>query len=396
MALNSKTFVFRLGVMGTAGILLVVCAYFFSLMIHDQQSNVPVSVAPMIAVIDTGIDLKKAPELSARLSSVAGWNFFDNNNDLSDLADHGTKVAQIVARACAVCSILPLKVAHHDAGIRPDDVASAIEYAILHKANVVNISFGLGASSEKLEMALKNSRQNGIIIVAAAGNGILNPFRASPLEEVFPQSSPDLIVVGASTSSVTVDPLMNYGAALDFIVIQPDPTQDYGSSFAAPKVAGWVGSYLVKYPKASLPEVRQLLRSSSQAVALGSTAIASMDSEHFGFGYFTQEQVAPDFEEARKALQTVNVRTYRNAAKGVELDVSALEDIDAAGGEWHCPTANAATPKAPFDPSTLPSNSLKKGRARLSLAAPSSDDCWIDVHLKLSNGSTQSLEIKKF
>src|SRR5260221_317507 len=50
----------------------------------------------VVAILDTGVD-GTHPDLAPQM--VAGWNFYDNNSDTSDVYGHGTAVAGTVAAA---------------------------------------------------------------------------------------------------------------------------------------------------------------------------------------------------------------------------------------------------------------------------------------------------------
>ena len=60
----------------------------------DQAWDVTKGDSAPIAILDSGID-STHPDLSAKLQN--GWNFYDNNDDLSDICGHGTKVAGAAA-----------------------------------------------------------------------------------------------------------------------------------------------------------------------------------------------------------------------------------------------------------------------------------------------------------
>ena len=71
----------------------------------------------VVALLDTGVDMGH-PDLAANI--IGGWNFVDNNDNVTDVDGHGTMVAGIVAAlanngigiagVAPNVSIMPLKV----------------------------------------------------------------------------------------------------------------------------------------------------------------------------------------------------------------------------------------------------------------------------------------------
>lgn len=173
----------------------------------DRTTGSPTTV---VAVIDSGIQLDH-PDLAAKIwdnpnpgsdprytNDLHGWNFIDNNNDPSPLpktggdnsaAGHGTHVAgligavtnngALVAGADWQCKLMSLKVFKHDGSGGTDSVVlKAIEYAILHGANVINLSVG-GAYTASYNSIITQAYNAGIVVVAAAGNSSVT-FTDSP------------------------------------------------------------------------------------------------------------------------------------------------------------------------------------------------------------------------
>jgi subtilisin family serine protease len=90
------------------------------------------SSAVVIGIIDSGVD-SAHPDLAGKL--VAGWNFYDNNSNTSDVYGHGTAVAGTAAAAANNnigvagvawgCKIMPIRVSGHKRfGVRIQDRAS--------------------------------------------------------------------------------------------------------------------------------------------------------------------------------------------------------------------------------------------------------------------------------
>ena len=132
----------------------------------------------IVAVIDTGIDIDHK-ELKGNLwvakdGKSNGWNFVDNNGDVSDNIGHGTHVAGIIRSSNANVKLMILK--YYDS--RSDSQKNAFEnslkairYAIDNKADIINYSGGGKGSSSQEFALLKEAESKGIIVVTAAGNG---------------------------------------------------------------------------------------------------------------------------------------------------------------------------------------------------------------------------------
>jgi len=156
--------------------------------------------AIVVAVIDTGIDLKH-PDLQANVWSnqmessdgidndhnglvddIRGWDFINGDNDPSDDNGHGTHVAGIIGavgnNATGVTglnwriSLMPLKILDADGFGSVAEEILAISYAIEKGVNVINASFGGAFSYSNTERdAIQAALNAGILYIAAAGNG---------------------------------------------------------------------------------------------------------------------------------------------------------------------------------------------------------------------------------
>ncbi|MFK8137172.1 MAG: S8 family peptidase [Bdellovibrionales bacterium] len=168
----------------------------------------------VVAIIDTGID-KMHPDLKNNLwknpgetgkdafgkdkasngidddkngfiDDVHGWNFVGNDNKLTDNHGHGSHVAGIVGAeggnnigisgVSPEVSLMVLK--YYDPKVRFNDnlgnTIKAIQYANKMGAHIINYSGGGLEFSRREFNAIKESRDKGILFVAAAGNEASN------------------------------------------------------------------------------------------------------------------------------------------------------------------------------------------------------------------------------
>jgi subtilisin family serine protease len=156
----------------------------------------------VVAVVDTGVDfrhknLKDSAWINEKESNGKlgfdddgdgfvddknGWDFITNHSAIFDGLGHGTHIAGIISGkskevngfkgVCPGVKIMSVRfISMESTGAKNlENSVKAIRYAIKHGANIINYSGG-GASFAKEEFeALKEARDKGILVIAAAGN----------------------------------------------------------------------------------------------------------------------------------------------------------------------------------------------------------------------------------
>lgn len=152
----------------------------------------------VVAIIDSGVDYnhrdlknqmwKNSQEIAGDgidndengyVDDVHGWDFTADDNKPLDENGHGTHVAGIVAAAQNSYGATGIA---HDAKIMPvrvlDDagdgdfsqLARGIYYAVDNGADIVNLSIG-GEYNYSVRAAIAYANANGVLVVAATGNG---------------------------------------------------------------------------------------------------------------------------------------------------------------------------------------------------------------------------------
>lgn len=225
----------------------------------------------VVAVIDTGVD-STHPDLASHMwrdtrahadiagdgkdnnndgfkDETRGWDFIGNDNDPMDepgdpqttVAGHGTFIAGLIALAAPDARIMPIRAFRPDGRSNVFYVAAGIKFGADHGARVINLSCGTTEDSRLLNDAIKYAREQGVVVVAAAGNQGTseNPqYPASYAEEV--------IGVAAVYQNDELTYFSNYGPgvsvdALGYKLISSYPGGGYaewsGTSFAAPLVS---------------------------------------------------------------------------------------------------------------------------------------------------------------
>jgi subtilisin family serine protease len=190
----------------------------------------------VVAVLDSGVDYNH-PDLAANIwinpgeiagngidddsngyiDDVKGWDFVDDDNDPVDSDDHGTHVAGTVAAVgnnntgitgvSWTAKIMVLRFLNAFGVGEDADAISAIEYANVKGAHIINNSWGGGGFNQFLKDAIDAS---SAVVVCAAGNDGDNNDSAP----FYPSSytSSNIIAIAATDQDDSHANFSNYGA----------------------------------------------------------------------------------------------------------------------------------------------------------------------------------------
>lgn len=130
-----------------------------------------------VAVIDSGIDLAHPMFQGALVSPADQWDFVGNDavpqeeGTFTDAAyGHGTNVAGIVLQLAPHAQIMPLRALRPDGSGDQTTVAAAINYAVLHGAQVINLSLGSTQKTQVIQTMIQYATARGVNVVASSGN----------------------------------------------------------------------------------------------------------------------------------------------------------------------------------------------------------------------------------
>ena len=207
------------------------------------------------------------------IDDVIGWNFYDENNDPMDLIDHGTHCAGIagavsnnslgVAGVCWNCKLMTVRIG--GPSIYEDDAANGIVYATDNGADIISMSWGGMMSSSLIQDAINYSYNNGVCLIAAAGNEGLEI-------TLFPALLDKVMAVAATDASGNKCEWSNYGNLTDvaapgdniFSTISFNKYCYYsGTSMSTPHVSGLAALLLSKDPLLTFTQIRKMINQSA-------------------------------------------------------------------------------------------------------------------------------------
>jgi subtilisin family serine protease len=223
-----------------------------------------------VAVIDSEID-GTHPELAGAVVDE-----FDAIGNRDKPHSHGTGMAGAIAAHRKLIGVAPgvrILAIHafssngnETAQATSEHILAGIDWAIQKGAKIINMSFA-GPDDPMLQLALQKARDQGIILIAAAGN--MGP-KSPPL---YPAADPNVIAVTATDVNDQILPQANQGpyiavAAPGVDILEPAPNGSYqvttGTSVAAAHVSGIVALMLEHDPNLDANTVRDVLTSSAQ------------------------------------------------------------------------------------------------------------------------------------
>jgi subtilisin family serine protease len=197
---------------------------------------------PVVAIIDTGVDLYhsafvnsgalwvNSDEIASNgidddgngyIDDVNGWNFAYSNNSPLDDDGHGTHVAGIVLGTTqdifaspiqpAKIRIMTLKFLDATGAGSTSDAVNAIYYAVNNGAKVLNNSWGGGGYSASLLEAISYAYTRDTIFVAAAGNSSSNNDQSPTYPANY--TVPNIMSIAATSDLDGFASFSNFGAS---------------------------------------------------------------------------------------------------------------------------------------------------------------------------------------
>jgi type VII secretion-associated serine protease mycosin len=223
-----------------------------------------------VAVIDTGV--ASHPDLSG--SVLKGIDYVSpGGTGQSDVDGHGTGMAGLIAAhgsgqsgaqgIAPDAKILPIRILK--SGPRAAEVGRAIQWAVDHGADVINLSIGGGVDPATLD-ALAAAAKANVVVVAGAGN------KPDAFGVTAPAFVPSVIAVTAVDRQGKLDPISATGPEVDLAAPGTDIEttrlnsgyrEGTGTSDASAIVAGAAALVRSKYPDLSATEIMDRLESTA-------------------------------------------------------------------------------------------------------------------------------------
>ncbi|MCA1568077.1 MAG: S8 family serine peptidase [Acidobacteria bacterium] len=247
------------------------------------------STATVIAVIDSGVDFTH-PDLARNgwanpaerandrdddrdgyADDLHGWDWVTDGNQIKDEQGHGTSIAGIIAAegnnvegttgVMWRARLMSLRVLDGTGTGDVADAVEAIDYAVAHGAQVINISWGLDTHSLALRDALERAAVRGVVVVCSAGNNGRN----IDSQPYYPAAYdlPNLISVAAPGVNILTTRMGG------------DYHSMTGTSAAAPLVSGIAGLIRTAYPRLNVADTRASIVTGTRQVGGLSGKVAS-------------------------------------------------------------------------------------------------------------------------
>lgn len=241
--------------------------------------------AATVAVLDSGLVTGRGFDKGV----VGSYDAIQPGSAITDSVGHGTQMSMLVAGSVAANGttevdangVPVLAVRAFDEAGQTSNYAlmRALDYAQSQGARVVNMSWGSDTSSDFMLAAIQQAQNNGMVLVAAAGNEPTGtPF--------YPSAYPGVVSVSALTADGTIWPSSNYGDTVtvsapgtaEFPIGHDGPPGTYaGTSIASAYVSRAIAEYLTANPTATTTDAINALKSSVTPVGTGKDS-------HYGYG----------------------------------------------------------------------------------------------------------------
>ncbi len=307
-----------------------------------------------IGLIDSGVDYTK------NINVVEEINFVKKYDEMSilfsDLSGHGTAVAGVLGSSVAAdtetfkfsnsymnevmnekidgvnpyVDIYSARVLDENNETTVTRLVQGIEWAIEKKVKIINISCGVSRHSAKLYEAIKKAYNQGILIVAAAGDG--NTVQ-------YPAKYSEVMAVGSVKCNGLQAPNSPTGSEIEVVAPGEDVTTygplgmitSYsGTSMAAPQVTALASILWQQDPSKSHNFIRGLIDATARSLG---------DSSKYGYGLIDCEYALNQYENfastyADSVALTTNLSTVEEQGDINNVaNVCKIEE-DVVKGYW--------------------------------------------------------------
>lgn len=257
----------------------------------DQVSN---AETIGVAVLDTGLNTNH-PDLAGRI--ITGYDYITKSTEITDQDGHGTLVSGFVAATAnngiglsGVAGTANVKIAPYRVGTKGLSVAN-ICAALMDAADrsdikVINMSYGGYEYNNSEAAAIQYAKDRGKVLVASSGNEG-EPTDPETGLSSYPASYDGVISVAATTRSNDRASFSQYNNMVDLAAPGENVyttdftggyTNDSGTSFASPIVAGACGVLLAANGSLTADQVETALKAT--ALDLGDPG----KDDYFGYG----------------------------------------------------------------------------------------------------------------
>ncbi len=277
-----------------------------------------------VAVIDSGIDMLTDVIVTDQI------NLVEDEQELpyymNDMTGHGTAVASIISRINPSADIISVRVLDSQNRATLDRIVKAIYWCIDNDVDIINMSFGTRSKSRILEKAIEDAKEDGILLIAAAGNGGENGVE-------YPAAFDSVIAVGSVDSDALVTDESAIGDEVEIVAPGENvPVESFfgletavsGTSMAAPHITGAASVIWQKDKEKSSDFVRKLLDFSAKDMG---------DHSECGNGLIDLEYALLKYsefsDEYQPSIYKEDISGFENMKTAGEFDDSAY-----AEGRW--------------------------------------------------------------
>jgi hypothetical protein len=288
---------------GTALLVISVIfvATFAVIVIFPRTTELP-ELNVRVCIIDSGINkddslLSRVVLEKSFINTSYGHSVSQNSTTDSQplFSLHGTYVARIIARDSPDAAIVNAKVVTADNTATVESIVAAIYWAVEEaECDVINLSIGTDSFIQgTLREAVKWAYENGVTVIAAAGNSGQGGIRGTSVES--PAVYPEVIAVGAIDDRgdpydfSARGPLRNRTIKPDIVAHGFYSTNGaagvFGTSFAAPEVASAAANIIMYCEENEWSWTPGMIK----AVLISSASYLSSESWEVGAGLLNLE-----------------------------------------------------------------------------------------------------------